>query len=61
MRSCAERSEDPVSGINPRQESSFSADSSLDEKLLDEYIAKNTVNGMIVLYRRYYGLSAKKP
>ena len=33
----------------------------LDEKLLDEYIAKNTVNGMIVLYRRYYGLSARKP
>ncbi|MBR4915191.1 MAG: class I SAM-dependent methyltransferase [Clostridiales bacterium] len=32
----------------------------LDEKLLDEYIAKNTVNGMIVLYRRYYGLSARK-
>ena len=33
----------------------------LDDKLLDEYIAKNTVNGMIVLYRRYYGLSARKP
>jgi len=33
----------------------------LDEKLLDEYIAKNTVNGRIILYRRYYGLSARKP
>ena len=33
----------------------------LDEGLLDEYISKNTVNGHIVLYRRYYGLSARKP
>ena len=33
----------------------------LDEKLLDEYIAQNTVNGRIVLYRRYYGLTARKP
>ena len=33
----------------------------LDEKLLDEYIARNTVNGRIILYRRYYGLSARKP
>ena len=33
----------------------------LDEKLLDEYISRNTVNGRIILYRRYYGLSARKP
>ena len=33
----------------------------LDEDLLGEYIARNTVNGRIVLYRRYYGLSARKP
>ena len=33
----------------------------LDEGLLGDYIAKNTVNGLIVLYRRYYGLSARKP
>ena len=33
----------------------------LDEGLLGDYIAKNTVNGIIVLYRRYYGLSARKP
>lgn len=33
----------------------------LDEKLLDEYIARNTKGGMIVLYRRYYGISARKP
>ena len=33
----------------------------LDESLLDEYIARNTVNGRIILYRRYYGLSARKP
>ena len=35
--------------------------SPLDESLLDEYISRNTVNGRIVLYRRYYGLSARKP
>ena len=33
----------------------------LDESLLDEYIARNTINGRIILYRRYYGLSARKP
>ena len=33
----------------------------LDDDLLDRYIAANTVNGMIVLYRRYYGLTARKP
>ena len=35
--------------------------SPLDDDLLDRYIAANTVNGMIVLYRRYYGLTARKP
>ena len=35
--------------------------SPLDESLLDEYIARNTINGRIILYRRYYGLSARKP
>ncbi len=33
----------------------------LDEKLLNEYIARNTIGGMIVLYRRYYGISGRKP
>ena len=33
----------------------------LDERLLDEYIARNTIGGMIVLYRRYYGISGRKP
>ena len=33
----------------------------LDEELLDKYIAENTVGGRIILYRAYYGLSAKKP
>ena len=34
---------------------------SLDESLLGRYIAQNTMGGKIVLYRAYYGLSAKKP
>ena len=33
----------------------------LDEELLDNYITENTVGGRIILYRAYYGLSAKKP
>ena len=33
----------------------------LDEELLDEYIRHNTVGGRIILYRRYYGLTARKP
>ncbi|MBR3340020.1 MAG: class I SAM-dependent methyltransferase [Clostridiales bacterium] len=33
----------------------------LDEDLLDEYIAKNTIGGQIILRRAYYGLSARKP
>ena len=33
----------------------------LDEELLDKYIAENTVGGRIILYRAYYGLSARKP
>ena len=33
----------------------------LDEGLLDKYISENTVGGRIILYRAYYGLSAKKP
>jgi len=33
----------------------------LDEGLLDEYIAQNTIGGHIILYRRYYGITARKP
>ena len=33
----------------------------LDETLLDRYIAENTTGGRIILYRAYYGLSARKP
>lgn len=33
----------------------------LDESLLDKYIEENTVLGQIILYRAYYGLSARKP
>ena len=33
----------------------------LDDALLDEYIAKNTVGGRIILRRAYYGISAGKP
>ena len=33
----------------------------LDEGLLDEYIAHNTIGGRIILYRRYYGITARKP
>ena len=33
----------------------------LDDSLLDKYISGNTVNGQIILYRAYYGLSAVKP
>ena len=33
----------------------------LDEALLDRYIAQNTINGRIILYRAYYGISAKRP
>lgn len=33
----------------------------LDEEKLEKYIARNTVGGRIILYRAYYGLSAKKP
>jgi len=33
----------------------------LDDKALDRYIKQNTVNGRIVLYRNYYGLTARKP
>lgn len=33
----------------------------MDEALLDRYIAENTVGGRIILYRRYYGLTARKP
>lgn len=32
----------------------------VNEALLDEYIAKNTIGGRIILYRNYYGISAKK-
>ena len=33
----------------------------LDESLLEKYISENTVGGRIILYRAYYGLSARKP
>lgn len=33
----------------------------LDEEKLDKYISENTIGGRIILYRAYYGLSAKKP
>ena len=33
----------------------------LDEGKLDEYIAKNTYCGRILLLRNYYGISARKP
>ena len=33
----------------------------VNEDLLDEYIAKNTIGGRIILRRAYYGLSARKP
>ena len=32
----------------------------VNEALLDEYIAKNTIGGRIILYRNYYGISARK-
>lgn len=32
-----------------------------DDKLLDEYIAKNTFSGGIRLLRAYYGITARKP
>ena len=31
------------------------------DEVLDRYIEANTVGGRIVLYRRYYGLSSRKP
>ena len=33
----------------------------IDDKLLDEYIKENTEDGRIRLFRRYYGIIAKKP
>ena len=33
----------------------------LDEGKLNRYIEQNTVGGKIVLYRRYYGITARKP
>ncbi len=33
----------------------------LDESKLDAYIEGNTVGGKIILYRRYYGITARKP
>ena len=33
----------------------------LDEEKLEKYISENTISGRIILYRAYYGLSAKKP
>ena len=33
----------------------------LDDELLDRYIVANTIGGKIVLYRNYYGLTARKP
>ena len=33
----------------------------LDETLLDKYISDNTAGDRIILYRAYYGISARKP
>lgn len=33
----------------------------LDESLLDKYVTENSAGGHIILYRAYYGISARKP
>ena len=49
---------DDFSEENGDNKEQFNED--IDEKILDQYIAKNTYDGKIKLLRRYYGITARK-